>query len=416
MMRHTWTTRAVFAAVMLAGGAASAAPITFARLASGVDWTSAGIGGASGGGGTITLAGVSGAVTKAYLYWHGIDQPEEGGDGVYDNESVTLNGNPVTGTAIGDSTTNCWPDVNGTGSSRAFRADVTNLVGGNGAYVVAGLSAKPGHSGNGASLVVLFDDGNAGNDRDLVFFEGNDSNFALGFEGETDGWHAELAGIVYAGGAVNVQLHVADGQTLVDNTLGFSTGAGTVDVPDTTSLWDSTTVPTAGESRAGNGELWDIQTLDVTAAFGAAGPYTLTMDGQQPVDDCLGLIVLLVDLKGGSLLPTCTAAPTFESIDCRLDALIARLSAATDLGRLRTGLVNAATKAREKKLQAESFDAQGKAKQRRTALRKAVKKLSSFVHKLSSRSSRKIIPAETRQGFIDEANPIVTDLRTLAAS
>jgi hypothetical protein len=403
--------------LLVSAALAQAEPVAFARVAAGVDWTSAGVGGVSAtGSGTIDLTGVTGTVTKAYLYWHGIDEPEAGGDGVYDNEAITFAGNPVTGTAIGDSTTNCWPDVHGTGSSRAFRADVTSFVTGNGSFTVAGLSAKTGHSGNGASLIVLFDDGDPSNDRDLVFFEGNDSNVALGFPGESDGWQASLAGINYSSGAVNVQLHVADGQSLVDNTVSFSTGSGTVDVPDTASIWDSTTVPTAGGSRAGNGELWDIQTIDVTSAFGGPGTYTLDMSGQDPVDDCLSLLVLLVDLKAGSAPPLCTDEATFESIDCRLDAMITRLSAAPDLGRLRTGLVKAATKARDKKLQAEAFDAQGKAKQRKNALKKSAKALGSFIHKLSSRSSRKIIPQATRQSFIDEATPILTDLKTLATS
>lgn len=46
---------------------------------------------------------------------------------------------------------------------------------------------------NGASLIVAFDDGVATNNRDIVFFEGNDSN-------ETDGWHAALPGITFTAG------------------------------------------------------------------------------------------------------------------------------------------------------------------------------------------------------------------------
>ena len=415
---------------LLACGVAHAVPVSFARLESGVDWTSAGVGGVSGGSGTIALAGVSGTVHKAYLYWHGLDAPESGGDGVYDNENVTIDGNPVTGTSLGDSTTNCWPDPFGTGSSRAFRADVTAFVSGNGSYAIAGLSAKTGHSGNGASLIVVFDDGDPGNDRDLAFFEGNDSSFALGFPGETDGWSAALDGITYSSGTVAAQLHVADGQAFTETTTTFTAGGPVVSIPDSTSLYDGNTVPTAGTSRASNGELWDIHTFDLTSAFGAPGPYVLSMNAPKPPItpdvDCLGLLVLLVDLKAGSVttttststttsttLPGCAVAPTFASVNCRLGVMIARLEAAPDLGRLQAGLVNAAKQARAKKEQAENFDAQGKAKQRRNALKKAVKKLGSFLHKLASRSSRKVIPAATRQSFVDEATPILNDLRSL---
>src|SRR5262249_57055426 len=117
---------------------------------------------------------------------------------------------------------NWWPSSDeATGSSRSFRADVTALVQGNGLYTVSGLSAKPGHSADGVSLIVFFDDGHPENDRDVVVFEGNDSNVD-GFPGEDDGWHAVLNGILYSGGTVNGQFHVADGQTFPDHAIAFT--------------------------------------------------------------------------------------------------------------------------------------------------------------------------------------------------
>jgi subtilisin-like proprotein convertase family protein len=108
---------------------------------------------------------------------------------------------------------------------------------------------------------------------------------------------------------VHAQLHVADGQAFDDNTLTFSSAAGTVTIPDTSSLWDGNSVPDAGTSRANNGSLWDIHTFDLSGAFGAPGSYTLQMDGQLPNVDCLGLVVLLLDLKAGSAPPTPTPTP-----------------------------------------------------------------------------------------------------------
>jgi hypothetical protein len=137
----------------------------------------AGIAGVGGGSGTITVAGVSGTVTRAYLYWHGISV---GTGAVYANATVSINGNSVTGLTLGDATTNCW----GEGSSRAFEANVTAFVTGNGAYTITGLSNGTGYNANGASLVVIFDDGNAANNRDLAFFTGNDSNIEQSFPGE----------------------------------------------------------------------------------------------------------------------------------------------------------------------------------------------------------------------------------------
>ena len=295
---------------------AHGASLTQARVASGVDWTSAGVGGVGAGAGIISLSGVSGTVKHAFLYWHGIDQPQAGGDGVYDNEAVTFAGQPVLGTPIGDSGPNCWPSLEGaTGSSRTFRADVTVLVSGDGRYTVSGLSAKAGHSADGASLIVFFDDGDPVNDRDVVLFQGNDANVVGSFPGEDDGWHASLSGIQYSGGSVNAQFHVADGQTIPDNSVTVTSTAGMVSIPDTADLWDGTSVANAGTSRADNGSLWDIHTVDVTGAFGAPARYSLFIDGQAFVGaDCLSLVVLLLDFRAGSVLvPTTTTTSTTSS-------------------------------------------------------------------------------------------------------
>ena len=296
---------------------AHGAPVRQGLVASGVDWTAAGVGGVSGGTGVISLSGVSGTVRQAFLYWHGIDEPELGGDGVYDNEAIVFAGHPIVGIPIGDSGTNCWPTIDqATGTSRSFRADVTDFVPGNGRYTLSGLSAKTGHSANGASLIVFFDDGSSENDRDVVVFEGNDSN-VVGFPGEDDGWHATLTGIQYSGGSVTAQLHVADGQSFPDNSLTFTSTVSSVSIPDTDTLWDGVSVPNFGASRADNGSLWDIHSFDLTNAFSEHGQYTLSMDGQQfsgtsmVTGDCLSLVVLLLDFQAGSVPPpTTSTAPT----------------------------------------------------------------------------------------------------------
>jgi hypothetical protein len=228
-----------------------------------------------------------------------------GCDFLYDNPNVIFAGVSVVGAALGDATTNCW----GTGSSRAFRADVTSLVAGNGLYEVSNLAALPGHDCNGVSLIVTFDDGNPNNNRDLVFFEGNDSNFPEGFPGEDNGWHASLAGINYGSGAVGAQLHLADGQNfsstgLDDGPLTFAAGGPPLVVPDALGRYDGDSVPGAGFSRSVQfgtpGQLWDKHTIDLTSLFGAPGPYTLSMDGMEFTNDCLGLVLLIIDLEAGS--------------------------------------------------------------------------------------------------------------------
>lgn len=315
----------LLAALLLVGSVpAWATPLTKARTEKNVDWVSAGVGGLGAGSGVLTVSGVSGTITHAFLYWHGIDRPGEGGDGIYDNPEVSFAGTMVTGVAIGDGPTNCWPKVfnpPGTtptpapGSSRAYRADVTSLVTGNGSYAISGLAAKSGHDGNGASLVVIFDDGNPANDRDLIIFEGNDGNVADGFPGEADGWNDALEQIAYSGGAVFAELHVADGQggTFTDDTVTFSTGGAPLSIMDTDQLWDGQSVPDAGHSRATDpttaGSLWDIHTFDASSLFTGPGTFTLTIDGQFETVDCIALLLVLLDVQATQPTPTITPLP-----------------------------------------------------------------------------------------------------------
>jgi hypothetical protein len=62
------------------------------------------------------------------------------------------------------SDSNCWSNFT---NSRAYRADVTSLVGGNGAYAlsnfVKGSYPNPTADINGVSLLLFYDDGNAAN-------------------------------------------------------------------------------------------------------------------------------------------------------------------------------------------------------------------------------------------------------------
>ena len=277
------------------GSIALADPVIHTITENNVDFTSAGIAGVGApGSGTVTLAGISGAVQTARLYWHGVGSP-------YASSNVSINGNPVVGTPIGTASTNCWPGAN----SVAYQADVTAYVAADGAYIITGMtSGGAGNNANGASIVVTFDDGDSNNDRDLAFFEGNDSNiFDAGFPGDVAGWHAVLTPIEYDGvGSVGIELHAADGQPAVESLLTLSTVNGAVPIPDDATLWDGISTPTEGNGRNGLG-LWDVHSFDITAAFGAvAGAVDLNLDGMDAqAGDCLGLVLALVDLPAGSL-------------------------------------------------------------------------------------------------------------------
>lgn len=278
------------------GSVTYADPITHTLTVGNTDWTSAGVAGiGSVGTGTITLSGISGTVDTASLYWHGIGNPS------YDNDTVSIDGNQVTGTVIGTGPTNCWSGTN----SVAYQADVSAFVSGDGAYVITGMATSD-NSGNGASIVVTYDDGNPSNNRDIAFFEGNDSSDPGGFPGEDIGWHATLTPIEYDGsGTVTIQFHAGDGQhNGTDGPVTLATTSGSITFPDDATLWDGLSVPSAGNGRNGLG-LWDIHDFDITAAFGgvAGSGISLDLDGQDSADDCLGLVLAIVDFPPNSLEP-----------------------------------------------------------------------------------------------------------------
>ena len=134
-----------------------------------------GVGGMRGTGtGSITVSGITTRVAHAFLYWHG---PTNSTDPA-SNASVTFAGTPITGTNIGTASDNNWSFVN----SQAYREDVTSLVTGNATYSLADFvkAGPPAVDINGVSLIVFYDDGTPSNDRNVVAWNGNDSNVAFG--------------------------------------------------------------------------------------------------------------------------------------------------------------------------------------------------------------------------------------------
>ena len=113
------------------------------------DVTSAGVGLRGIGQGTINLSGIpgNGVVDRAFLYWATL-----GSSGQFTNPQ--LNGNTVSGQLTGTSGDTCW----GVPANFVYRADVTNLVGGNGDYTISGLPnyLAGGNDSQGASLVVIY--------------------------------------------------------------------------------------------------------------------------------------------------------------------------------------------------------------------------------------------------------------------
>jgi hypothetical protein len=295
------------AIVVAAGGLITtlvgASDIELGATQFGTDVVYAGVGGVRGSGvdseATLTVAGASSDITQALLYWHG---PTNSADPA-SNAAIAFDGTDITGTNIGTSDNNCW----GFQNSQAYRADVTDLVTGDGAYVVSKfikIVADNSIEINGFELVVFFDDGDDTNDRDVVLFEGNDSNQSNAFD--ANGWNVSLDNINYDSGAAGIQMIVADGQSYPDGSLQLN--AQTLDAGP--NLFQGDTVPDDGTSASHNGTLWDSKRYDITS-FLTAGDNDLELTHTY-TNDCLSLIVAAIDLPAGAApgQPTTTTTPT----------------------------------------------------------------------------------------------------------
>ena len=246
------------------------------------DYTSAGVGGLRGtGNGDISLTGVSGSVTQAYLYWHG---PTNSSDPAF-NANISLDGTSISGTNIGFSDDNFWGQEN----SQAYRADVTALISGDGTYSLTGFA--PANS-NGASLVVFFDDGDDSNNQDVVSFDGNDANFANAFD--ADGWDVTLSGINYVSGMASLSMSVSDGQDFGLGNDGDFFLNGVLFNP----VFDGSSVPRTSGSMVENGGLWDIFNFDITS-FLTPGLNTLNLT-HTGLSDALSAIHFAVLLPAGA--------------------------------------------------------------------------------------------------------------------
>jgi hypothetical protein len=109
-------------------------------------------------------------------------------------------------------------------------------------------------------------------------------------------------------------------------------------------------------------------------------------------------------------------SPTFASLDCRFDALSARLDNEGDLGKIRAPLLEGTGAARANLGEAQTLDTQGRRKQAKGRLRKAIHDVQRVLARLHSRAARRTVPAETLQGLVSALQPLVGDLRTLSRS
>lgn len=279
--------RLALAAALIAASAvpATAAEMIFLETVRNTDVASFGMGYLRGvGTGTLNVTGLSGTVSKAYLFWHGPTNSTDPNA----NATVSFGGSSVTGTNIGFSADNNW----GFANSQAYRADVTSLVTGNGSYAIDNFFKSSSVDINGLSLIVFFDDGNSTNNFDVALFNGNDSNINNIYD--ANNWNATLNGINYSSGTANLVLHVSDGQTFLDAAVIVN---ATTIVP-AGAIFQGDGVQFGNGTIPVNGALWDIESYDITALLSAGLNNLSLVSGVN--EDALGLIVAQFNLPVGS--------------------------------------------------------------------------------------------------------------------
>jgi hypothetical protein len=271
-------------------GTLTLSPTGFA--VSNTDVAEFGTGGMRGGDGTGTIgvSGVTARVLHALLFWHG---PTNSGDTAA-NALVTFDDTPVTGTNIGVDSDNNW----GFQNSQAYRADVTGLVTGNGSYALSDFT-KPGVDINGVSLLIFYDDGNSSNDRNVVAWNGNDSN---GFDGQ---WDETIPDVPYPGsGSASLDLIVGDGQSYPDGEVDVN---GTA-IADAGAVFQGEVGPNYSGNPSGvTGSLWDMNSYDITSLL-TEGANELIITSPANVD-ALSLVVAMANApaSGQTII---LAAPT----------------------------------------------------------------------------------------------------------
>lgn len=111
------------------------------------------------------------------------------------------------------------------------------------------------------------------------------------------------------------------------------------------------------------------------------------------------------------------SGPTFASLNCRLSALIAQVSAATELGTPRqTKISNALAKAKLRKEGAESKCAESKLLAVKGQIAKAVLRIVGAKKTLGQQGARRDVPAPLREELVATLEGLQSDLRTLRKS
>lgn len=250
-------------------------------------YVSAGVAMRNRGFGTISISGIpqGSSIRSAYLFWAVLANTSAATYG-----QGSIGGQPIVGTLAGTGGDPCW----GNSAAFAYRADVTNLVTGNGSYALTGFASgvtdgrDPWNAGTlapmaeGASLVVVYENAASPQTQVVVYEGAAETESALLTQTLT--W---FGAVPQVGAAVTTFIG-ADGQ---DAPEPGSTFNGT---PLPSVAWDGTD-PQAGPAFS-HGNLWDTMTTDVSQLVSqGATSATATVRGGP---DCLVWVAQVLAVSG----------------------------------------------------------------------------------------------------------------------
>jgi len=147
---------------------------------------------------------------------------------------------------------------------------------------------------NGVALIVFFDDGNSSNDRNIVLWNGNDSNQPSSFDGDF-AWDETISGVQYPGGSASLDMVVGDGQSFDDGDLSVN---GTV-VGVGPAVFQGATGPNySGNPNGVTGSLWDVKSFNLTSVL-SPGSNNLHITSPA-VGDALSLVVAIANVPASA--------------------------------------------------------------------------------------------------------------------
>jgi CSLREA domain-containing protein len=188
--------------------------------------------------------------------------------------------------------------------------------------------------------------------------------------------------------------------------------------PTTTTTSTSTTTSSTSTTAAPT-----TTTSSTSSSSTTAAPTTTSTSSSSSTSSSTAPVATTSTSTSTNPVPTTTTVPTtcagipdgptFVSIDCRLEALLARVQGEAALDGFGPKLARSVDKARARNAEGEDLCRGSNAKKTKKRLQQAATALRQYAHRLNGLAARKRLDTGLRQGFIDEGAPIEQDLKTL---